>query len=94
MSMKMKLVPIRGGRWAIARTATNRDFISLIENAPVDSEEEIWLVMPTLKLPSDEVTLDTYFPRNREGKRCPTFALMALWYDLAPALVADSANRV
>lgn len=94
MSTKMKLVPIRGGRWAIGRTTVNGDFIGLIENTPVDSEEEIWQVILTLKLGNDEATLDMYFPQRHEGSRCPTFALMALWYDLAPALVSDSVNRV
>ena len=76
MSTKMKLVPVRGGRWAIARTTASGDFVSLIENSPVDSKEEIWQVMLALKLSTDKVALDTYFPRNHQGKRCPTFGLV------------------
>jgi hypothetical protein len=90
----MKLRPIPGGRWAIGRECFNGYFIGLIENTAIDHEFETELVLQTLGLAYTEEMLDLYFPQNRESQRCPTFALMSLWYDLSPANVADSANRV
>ena len=94
MSTKMKLKPIAGGRWAIGRTCHNSDFIGLVENSPLDHESEAQLILQTLGLLCTEDMLNVYLPKNQIGQRCPTFALMSLWYDLAPANIVDSATRV
>ena len=89
MSAKKQLKPI-----AIGRTCFSGDFISLIKNTSVESEVEALLVLQTLGLAYTEELLNQYFPKNKKGQRCPTFALMSLWYDLSPANAMDAANRV
>lgn len=90
----MKLKPIAGARWAIGRECFNGHFIGLVENSPIDRESEAQLILQTLGILNTEAMLSTYFPKNAIGQRCPTFALMSLWYDLSPASVVDSATRV
>ncbi len=94
MSIKMKLKPIPGAHWAIGRECISGHFIGLVENSPIDHESEAQLILQTLGLLCTEDMLNVYLPKNQIGQRCPTFALMSLWYDLSPANVADSANRV
>lgn len=94
MTAKLTLKPIAGARWAIGRTCLSGDFIGLIENTPVDVESEALSALQTLGLAVTEEVLNQYFPKNPKGERCPTFALMSLWYDLSPANAVDSATRV
>jgi hypothetical protein len=92
--MKLKLKKIKGARYAIARHSLDGKFIGLIENTPVENDAEMYSVLLTLGLAPTKETIDHYFPQNGLGQHCPTFTLMSLWYDLSPANVEDSANRV
>lgn len=65
----------RGARWAIGRAGIN-----FIERTPVDDEQHPLRALALLGIPIVDATLDGYFPRNESGKRCPTFALIRLWY--------------
>lgn len=94
MSTYMKLKQTPGARWAIARTAITGEFVALIESTPVAGDEEMFLALLTLDLPVTPPVVEHFFPKNWEGKRCPTFELMSLWYDLAPATVADGKDKV
>lgn len=82
-------------RWAISRTAKTGEFISLIQDTAVTDDDEIQLVLLTLGLPmGNEALTELYFPHNAKGERCPTFALMKLWYQLSPISVSDASARV
>jgi hypothetical protein len=94
MTTKSVLRPIAGARWAISRTCVSGEFVCLVQNSPVESETEALLVLQTVGLLCSREMLDQYFPYSTQHKRCPTFALMSLWYDLSPANAADAATKV
>lgn len=78
------LPPIVGGRWAISREIHGR-WITLIENTPVDDENDILSVLEVLKIVSTLKNIEQYFPfrsrvfPNRECGRSPTLELLELF---------------
>lgn len=64
-----------GGRWAIGR-----DGINLIERSSVEDEQFALQALALLRIRITEAALDQYFPKDADGRRCPTFAFMRLWY--------------
>jgi len=86
---------IAGARWAIGRQVMTGEWIHLIEDTPPVSENEVSLVLLTLKVGHNDIVLrDHYFPKDRHGQRYPTFALMELWYELSPITASDAKSRV
>jgi hypothetical protein len=64
------------GRWAISRPVSPGVTVYLIERTPVSDESIITLVLTYLGYAPTPALVDEFFPRNSEGRRCPTFALM------------------
>lgn len=94
MSKNVKLQPVPKGRWAIGRIAITGELISLIEGYPVIGEEEILVAFLTLGIKDSEEARRRFFPKNVKGESCPTFELISMWYDLKPASIADTKDKV
>ncbi len=76
----MKIEPKFPARWAITRFV-GKVRIDLIERTRILGEWQATLALEALGLGTDEGARDHYFPRNAAGDRCPTYALIALWYE-------------
>jgi hypothetical protein len=72
--------PIAGARWTIGAPIGN-EWIGLIERTPAKATE-IKKVMGALNI--SEKDIDTYFPKNKKGERCPTFELVKIFDRLRP----------
>ncbi len=73
------LTRYKGARWAIGKLIGGR-WVNLVENYPA----EPWEIAATIKalgIPTTEVNM--YFPKNKSGKQCPSFALMD-WFAALP----------
>lgn len=80
MQPRMKLEDKSPGRWAISRTVNGKT-IALIQDTRVTDEAEVETVLRALGLHVTPENLYRYFPKDRRHHRCPTYALIALWYD-------------
>ncbi len=70
--------PIGGGRWTISRNIGGR-WIALIERAPMETPEDIDIILQALGIDRSPDTRAYYFPKNKMLNPCPTLELIELF---------------
>jgi len=64
------------GRWAISREVTPGKTVYLIERTPVHHESDVAVVLTYLGYPPTIEMTEQFFPKDSQGKHCPTFEVM------------------
>ena len=79
---------VNGGRWAISRNIGGR-VVALVQDSYLHSEVDAKIALWALGMSAHVPNLDTYFPYQGSGGRCPTLEFLELFSRLGSGVKTE-----